>query len=130
MYNIVSGAIERGVLYIVYGAQSAIYNGTTYTTGQTFRGIASVSAYTFSGSGTQFVYEVLELAGTSIEFVENLIDKAAVYPDTTVLNGFAIEFKQNAKDIVFDDVTVLNGFAIELIDYPFYSFEIIEIEGD
>jgi len=46
--------------------------------------------------------------------------------DTTMLYGFAIEYMQNANDIVFNDVTVLNGFAMELLDYPFYSFTITE----
>lgn len=125
MYNIASGYIQAGILYIVYGAQCVTYNGTIYTIGQTFRGVALVTAFTFSGTGTQLVYEVLELDGAGIEFVENALD-APVFPDTTMLNGFAIEYLQNANDIVFTDVTVLNGFAMELLDYPFYSFAITE----
>jgi len=125
MYNIASGYIEQGVLYIVYGTQNVTYNGITYTNGQTFRGIAGVAAFTFSSIGTQLVYEVLELDGADIEYAENALD-APIFPDATMLNGFAIEYMQNANDIVFIDVTVLNGFAMELLDYPFYSFAIIE----
>ena len=126
MINIISGKIQPGVLYFVYGAQSVTYNGTTYTTGQYFRGVIGVSTFTFSGSGTQLIYEVLELSGCAIEYVEDATDKP-VFADATSLIEFAIEYMQGANDINFNDVTVLNGYAIELLDYPFYSFAIIEI---
>ena len=112
-------------MYQVYGVQSVTYNGITYSTGQTFRGIISVTTFTFSGTGTQLVYEVLELAASAIIFDENSLDDP-VFTDTTQLSGFAIEFQQNANDIVFDDITTLKGFAIELLDYPFYSLAITE----
>jgi len=69
--------------------------------------------------------DTTQLSGASIELFENSLD-APVYPDKTIFYGFAIEFLQNANDIVFNDVTVLNGFAMELLDYPFYSFAITE----
>lgn len=125
MFNIVSGKIQQGVLYLVYGAQSVTYNGTTYTTGQYFRGVLGISTFTFSGSGTQLVYETFEIRGSNIEYVEDSTDKP-VFADTTKLIGFAIEYMQGANDITFNDITVLNGFAIELLDYPFYSFAITE----
>ena len=125
MYNIASGYIEQGILYTVFGAQSVTYNGTTYITGQAFRGVVSVTTYSLSGTGTQLVYENLELDGAYIEYTENELD-APIFPATTMLNGFVIEYMQNANDIIFKDVTVLNGFAMELLDYPFYSFAIVE----
>jgi len=125
MYNITNGYLEADILYIVYGAQSLTYNGTTYNTGQTFKGVAGIPDFTFLGTGTQLVYEVLELDGAAIEYTENALD-APISSDTTMLYGFAIEYMQNANDIVFNDVTVLNGFAMELLDYPFYSFTITE----
>jgi len=125
MFNIVSGKIQQGILYLVYGAQSVIYNGTTYTTGQYFRGVIGVTTFTFSGSGTQLVYEAFELMGCSIDYVEDATDKP-LFADVTKLSGFAIEYMQGANDITFNDVTVLNGFALELLDYPFYSFAITE----
>lgn len=125
MFNIVSGNIKAGVLYLVYGAQSVTYNGTTYTTGQSFRGVLAVTTYTFSGSGTQLVYELVEERGASISYEENALDNP-VFSDTTKFSGFAIEYQQNANDIVFNDVTALKGFAMELLDYPFYCFAITE----
>ena len=60
MLNITSGNIKAGVLYLVYGTQSVIYNGSIYSNGQVFRGISSITTFTFSGSGTQLVYEIQE----------------------------------------------------------------------
>lgn len=126
MFNIVSGKIQQGVLYLVYGAQSVTYNGTTYTTGQYFRGVLGITTYTFSGSGTQLVYETFEARGCVIEYIEDFSD-LPVFVDATKLSGFAIEYTQGANDIAFNDETVLNGFTMELLDYPFYSFAITEI---
>jgi hypothetical protein len=125
MFNITSGNILVGVLYVVYGAQSVVYNGSTYTTGQKFRGVAGVSTFTFSGTGTQLVYEVEEFSGGSVELSENGLE-LPVFTDSALFNGFGIEYAQNASDISFTDVTQITGFAMELIDYPFYSFEIAE----
>lgn len=125
MFNIVSGKIQQGVLYLVYGMQSVTYNGTTYTTGQYFRGVIGVTTYTFSGSGTQSVYETFEAMGFAIEYVEDFSD-LPVFADATKLSAFAIEYTQSSIDIAYNDVTILNGFTIELLDYPFYSFAITE----
>lgn len=125
MFNIDSGKIQQGILYLVYGTQSVTYNGTTYTTGQYFRGILGVTTYMFLGSGTQLVYETLEARGCAIEYIEDFSD-LPVFSDATTFNGFAIEYMQGANDIDFNDVTALKGFAMELLDYPFYSFAITE----
>lgn len=125
MYNITSGNILRDILYLVYGTQSVIYNGTTYVAGQTFRGVSSITAFTFSGTGTQLVYEVMELKGANIIFDENTLDNP-ISSDITKLSDFAIEYQQNTNDITFNDITTLKGFAIELLDFPFYSFEVTE----
>jgi hypothetical protein len=123
MYNIASGYIEDGVLYTVFGGQSVTYNGTTYNTGQSFRGVAGVYSFTFSGTGTQLVYELLEFKGAAIHFHENSLD-LPVFPDPTVFKGFGIEYMQNANDILYNEITNLNGFAMEILDYPFYGFQI------
>jgi len=125
MFNITSGNILRNVLYLVYGTQNVIYNGATYITGQTFRGIPSITTFTFSGSGTQLLYEVTELRGANIIFDENALD-SSLFSDITKHSGFAIEYQQNTNDIAFNDITTLKGFAIELLDFPFYSFFINE----
>ena len=125
MFNITSGNIQENVLYLVYGTQSVLYNGTTYAVGQTFRGISSITTFTFSGLGTQLVYEVTELKGANITFDENTLDNP-VSSDITKLSGFAIEYQQNTNDITFNDITTLKGFAMELLDFPFYSFLINE----
>lgn len=128
MFNITSGNIIAGFLYTVAGAQSVVYNGTTYTTGQKFRGVLGILTFTYSGTGTQLLYEVNELQGFAVEFF-NIQSDYPTFPETTLYNGFAIEFTQNASDILFNDTTNILGFALELIDYPFYSFEIIETRG-
>jgi hypothetical protein len=125
MYNISSGNIESNKLYIVYGTQSVSYNGQVYTTGQNFKGITSISTFTFFGSGTQIVYEVLELKGGEISFALNALD-VPIFLEMLILKGCAIEYVQTANDIEFGDLTALNGFAMELLDYPFYSFTITE----
>lgn len=125
MFNITSGNIRDGVLYLVYGAQSVTYNGSTYVTGQTFRGILSIENFTFAGTGTQLVYEILELRGALIIYDENFSDLPD-FADVTLLSGFTIEYQQNENDLIFNDITTLKGFAIELLDFPFYSFMINE----
>ncbi len=110
-------------MYLIYGTQSVTYNAITYTTGQQFRGISGVATFTFSGSGTQLVYESMEIKGAAITYNENALD-TSVFTENIILSGATIEFLQNANDIHFNDATIMNGFAIELIDYPFYSFQI------
>jgi len=125
MFNITTGNILAGVLYLVYGTQSVIYNGNTYNHGQTFRGISSINTFTFSGTGTQLVYEISEFSASALILDENALD-IPVFNDTTQASNFSIEFQQNNNDISFDDITALNGFSIELLDYPFYSFTVSE----
>ena len=123
MFNITY--IEPAVLYIVAGTQSVIYSGTTYTTNQEFRGVSGVTGFTFTGSGTQLVYEVLELFDSGVEFQTNSTD----YPnftDTTVISGFTVEFSLNLSEEIVPDMTEITGFDIELVAYPFYAFSIIE----
>lgn len=124
-YNVVSGDIVNGALYYVAGSQSVIYNSSTYTTGQQFRGVPGVRTFTYSGSGTQIVYEVSELRGAAIEFSEVSQDQP-IYPETTIFKGFAVEFELNDDEKKVQETTRLTGFGVEFIDYPFYSFEITE----
>src|SRR5687767_40764 len=101
-YAVVTGGITPGVLYKVIGAQSVVYNGGTYATGSTFRGVAGVSAFTYSGSGTQEVNEVWELKGGGIEYIQNgadIIDNYYTFDQQTVLKGFAVEYVQSGADI-------------------------------
>lgn len=67
----------------------------------------------------------LELAGFAIELSVNGVEWP-VYPDTTVLKGFAVEFVLNEEEKEVTETTIIKGFSLELIDYPFYSFEITE----
>lgn len=126
-YNVATNAIQEGVLYIVAGVQSATYNSVTYATGEVFRGVAGVSSFTYSGSGTQEVNELTELKGGSIEFATNDLDiPDNFFPEQTVLKGFAVEFIQQGDDIFVLDETIIKGFAIEYVDYPIYAFGIME----
>ena len=124
-YQILSGNIQSDVIYQVVGMQSVTYNSIAYATGQRFRGIIGIKTFTYSGTGTQDVNEVLELVGGGIEFSENSIDQPS-FPEVTLLNGMSIEFTLNNAEKIVKDITVIQGFALELIDYPSYSFEIIE----
>ncbi len=125
-YQVVSGDISQGILYSVVGAQSVIYNGNTYATGTTFRGVLGVRAFSYSGSGTQEVNEVTELFGSGILFNTDANDAPASFNDVTLLYGMAIEFSLNDEEKIVNEVTKIQGFAIELVDYPFFSFEITE----
>lgn len=124
-YNIVSGEIASGALYYVAGTQSVVYNTSTYTTGQFFRGVPGIRVFTYSGTGTQSVNEIPELRGLSIEYVEVSADEP-VYPETTAFKGFAIEYELNNDEKIVLETTKLTGFGLEFIDYPFYAFEIAE----
>ena len=125
-FNISSGNIEPNVLYIVIGSQYVTYNGTIYTTGQTFTGVSGVSIYTLSGGlGSAEVDEVTQFFGSSIEFDTNQADNP-IFPESTIFQGSSIEFDLNKAEQLVDEVTIIQGFSIELENYPYYAFEIIE----
>ncbi|MDN5288967.1 MAG: hypothetical protein JWR38_5241 [Mucilaginibacter sp.] len=121
-YSVVSGEILPGVLYVIASTQAVTYNGISYISGQTFRGIIGVA--TFTGSGE--VNEIQELWGGALEQVENGTDLPAVFAENTLLKGMAIEFVMNEEEKIVHEVTRITGFSLELIDYPFFSFAITE----
>lgn len=125
-YQVVSGEISTGVLYSVAGAQSVTYNSVTYATGQQFRGVTNVKTFTYPGSGTQELNEVFEFAGSGVVFIQDGNDNP-LFSDVTLLKGMAIEFALNDAEKIVNEVTKIQGFALELIDYPFYSFAVVEI---
>ncbi|MBB5395638.1 hypothetical protein [Mucilaginibacter sp. AK015] len=122
-YNVLSGEIQAGILYQVVGAQSVIYNSSTYLTGQYFSGVVSEKTFTYSGTGTQGLNEILQFNGVAIEF-DN--EANISFFDTSILGGFAIEYYMNSDEQIINDITQISGFALELLDYPYYSFLIIE----
>lgn len=122
-YIITSGQIQPNHFYKVVGGQSVVYNAVTYNTGDNFRGVTGVATFTYTGSGTQEVNQLTEVLGAGIEFVLDAND-LPVFPETTVLKGFGIEFVQQGKDIVFNDTTTIKGFSIEWVDHPIYAFQI------
>ncbi|MBS1519645.1 MAG: hypothetical protein JST50_01510 [Bacteroidetes bacterium] len=123
-YIIVSGAIEANVLYMVSGASGSItYNGVTVTVGNTFRGVASVTAFTTTGAAT--VIEVSELTGGAAEFKSNTLDWTA-YPDISELYGMNIEYSLTGNDKVVNDQTLITGASIEYTEPVQYSFAITE----
>jgi hypothetical protein len=123
-YNVVSGEIQPNYLYKVVGDQSVVYNGTAYSTNSTFRGVLGVSNFTFSGTGTQILNQLTELYGVGVEFGNDSND-LPVFPETTTLKGFGVEFVQQGKDIIFNDTTTIKGFSFEFVDHPIYAFQII-----
>jgi len=123
-YNINSGNIEPGVLYLVAGDTGTItYDSTGYSPGSAFRGVAGIS--TFSGSGDALVTEVTELQGGGTIFGLDAAD-LPVFAESVELRGMAVEFELNPAERKVNEVTRILGFSLELIDYPFYSFEITE----
>ncbi|WP_443937099.1 hypothetical protein [Pedobacter sp. MW01-1-1] len=123
MYSVVSGELLNGVLYTVAGEQSVVYNGATYSAGQSFRA-TSVKTFTYSGAGTQLLYEVTEITGFALELVQDPAD-AQFEAAAPVLYGFALEFELNDADKVFNETTEIKGFALELVDFPIFVFNII-----
>lgn len=124
MYNVPSGEIQNGILYLVAGEQSVNYNGDLYNTGERFRGVEETT-FDYSGTGSQLLYEITELRGFAIEFLQSP-GEAQFENETTQLNGFAIEFELNEAEKIVQELTEIKGFAIELIDFPIFAFQIIE----
>lgn len=128
-YIITSGQIQDGVLYLVNGQQSVVYNGNTYAPGAQFRGVQGVSTFTYSGSGTQSVTESVELKCFSIGLVQNALDYT--YPAVqTVLNAFSVQVVQNKSDLKATDTTTINSFAVEMKDWPGFASAIINKKGN
>jgi hypothetical protein len=118
--SIATGNIQIGILYTVFVA-NITYNSTSVTPGNTFLGVFGIN--NFAGSG--LVYEVLELKGSAIEYLQNSEDLAFLN-SITAIAGMSIEFALNESEKVVNDTTQILGMSIELIDYPFYSFSITE----
>jgi hypothetical protein len=121
-YDITTGGINGGVLYIVTG--TVTYNGTAYTN-QTFRGVLGVSAFTGTGSVT----EVTEFAGASVIFQANPNESKGTFPEVTNIIGTGVIFQQNASEAHVIETTQIQGMAVQLVDYPFYQFDIMEQRG-
>jgi hypothetical protein len=124
-YQIVSGEISAGTLYIVSGEQSVDYNSVTYNTGEKFRGIPGVIVFTYSGSGTQEVTELTEFKGFSVEYTPDGND-ILTYPENIAITGLSIEFSLNENEKIVLEKTEIRGFSLELVDYPFFAFAVIE----
>lgn len=124
-YLVISGQIKAGILYMVAGSQSVTYNSIIYSTGQVFRGITGLMDFVFTGTGIQAINEVQELTGSCVAFRQTAADNPG-FVETFLLLGMAIEFGLSDAEKLFNETTKITGFAIELVDYPFYSFSIIE----
>lgn len=124
-YNVLTGEIGQGKKYLVAGAQSVVYNTVTYATGSTFIGVQGVSAFTYTGTGTQEVNEVLEAYASGLELVGNALDNP-VFPETTNLLGFGVEVTQTSKDAILNDTTAIMGFGVEFENTDYYVQQIIE----
>lgn len=126
MYNISSGEIQEGVLYRVLGDQSVAYNGTTYHSGEAFRGFNGVIDFSFEGTGIQLIIEVLEIRSIAVEF-ETVMELPKFEGEGIEIKGMSLEFELNeAEKITPQAPTTLMGASIELIDYPYYAFQITE----
>jgi len=123
-FNIPVNAIQAGMLYKVVGDQSVTYNSILYATGATFRGVSGVTTFTYSGAGTQIVAQLIEFYGAGIEYITDATD-LPLFPETTVLRGFAVEFIQSGADIQVRETTMISGFAVEYVDFPIYAFQIL-----
>lgn len=127
MFNVPSGQIQPGRLYLVAGEQSVIYEVYyTIAPGQTFRGVDGVKNFYFDGSGSALVYEVLEFKGGSLQFEENEADRTFEL-ELTELKGMALELELTEEEKIVQETTIIKGMSLELIDFPFYSFVINEL---
>jgi hypothetical protein len=120
-YNVLTGDIIPFYLYVVAGGKSIIYDSVTYSTGQRFRGVQGVETFTYSGAGSQILNQVSELQSLSLEYLDS-----PIFPESTTMKGFAVEYEINKAEYTVTDVTVIKGFALEMTDFPFYVFEITE----
>jgi len=53
--DVASGMIAAGTVYVNHGYTAVTYNGSDYTDGQPFLGVAGVATYTTTGTGSVFV---------------------------------------------------------------------------
>lgn len=118
MYNLLTGEIQSGVLYIVGGAAgTVVYNGNTKTSGQTFRGVIGVVDFTVTGDGV--VNEVFELWGCGVSFTI-AHDEGYTFPDPiSKVIGAAVVFDLNDEEKIVQEVTRLQGFSIALKDVAY-----------
>jgi len=123
-YHIASGGIEKGKLYVVAGERSVIYTGVTYNTGDKFRGTGT-NTYAFSGSGTQLVYEVVEVFSLSFGLERSGVD-LPVFPENIDIKGISLGMETNAVDRLYPDILVVYGLSIGLEHSPLFVDSVIE----
>lgn len=113
MYNVPTNAIVPYLLYVNAGEQDVVYNSETYTTGQTFEGVGGVSSFSYSGSGSQIVYEIEVLKGSSVEF--RTLPTDADYSDAEEFIEADIEFLLNKNEQLVLDPQSLKGGGVEFV---------------
>lgn len=124
---IISGDIQEGFLYEVAGDKSVIYNEITYSSGNLFRGVLDVKDFAFTGSGSEIVEQVSEVAGISLEIVQTPGDANSYnFDDETEIFGFSLQMELNEEEKIVQENTQILGFSLELRDFPFYAFEVSE----
>jgi len=67
MYEIISGNIEKDILYQVTGGTSVVYNTITYLSGEFFVGVSSITTYTKT-LGTEIVTYAANFESSTNEF--------------------------------------------------------------
>jgi hypothetical protein len=103
--NVPSGSIQNGSIYSVNGTGTVTYNGTTYSVGQTFTGVA-VTTYTTTLS--PLVYQVLAIQEIVVEEIIRADD--ITYPERVNIQEIVIE-----EELInsFSDKVNLFGITIE-----------------
>lgn len=141
---VTSGSIVTGGLYINKGTQDVIYNAQTFSTGFYFTGLAGITTFAHTGTGTQRVERVqssnisferkyIVVGGTSIDYNGSTINAGNIFTGikdvyffTAVggsevyeypeLNDISIELIQNYTDLpTFPNKTDLKDISIEVI---------------
>lgn len=113
--------IQPDVLYTISATSSDTnYNGVTYSAGTNFRGVYGATAFSPIDSA---VFELTEIRAGGIEFATNALDYPT-FPETTNIQGAAIEFSLNPEEEIVNEVTKITGFSIEFLYYSPYVFQI------
>ncbi|MGN7988656.1 hypothetical protein ACTJKC_15010 [Pedobacter sp. 22226] len=122
MYIVQSGEISPDRLYEVIGTKSVIYNGETFDTGDSFRGVYGITDFSYTGSGSEQLTELSEIRGSSILFEVSDGERNFEIEQTSV-QGMSMIFELNNEEKIVQETTEIKGMSITLADFPYYAFQ-------
>jgi hypothetical protein len=128
--------VEEGKYYTNKGTRTVVYNSISYTTGQTFIGIAGINSYSFTTSKGTEIVNLLDEAECRIYEHEaiSLVKKSPLhktkaespvcvlsgntlktYTDGFKVNGFLLDYVRNPAKLVWDSEEDWAEFSEEVI---------------